>query len=363
MLLGSRARSTGKLGKERETMNKRAIVTWSLTGALVLSLAIAGIALSRAGASAGTSHANAVLTPTASVQQALKEGFDLGETPAPDFTLKDQHGASVSLAQLRGHPVVLTFFDSVCPHADCSVMAQYLDATAADLGPQTADVEWVALSVDPWHDTPATASGFLTSRQVTWPFHYLLGTPEQMKPLWDAYHMQAILQSDSIVIHTTGVYVIDAQGRERLFFEEGFDPPVLSAYLKYLLKGSGAAADATASTGGSTAGIVTQHTTVNGTTIDLTATPGRFGTYSYMIALGNAQGTPVQGATVSLHLTMPDMEMEPVDVTLAPLNPPIPGSYEATGVLSMAGQWQAVVQVQIPGTAPVQATFSYTTVY
>ncbi len=31
-------------------------------------------------------------------------------TPAPDFTLEDQDGNSVSLHDLRGHPVILYFY-------------------------------------------------------------------------------------------------------------------------------------------------------------------------------------------------------------------------------------------------------------
>jgi cytochrome oxidase Cu insertion factor (SCO1/SenC/PrrC family) len=30
--------------------------------------------------------------------------------PAPDFTLRDQHGRAVHLASLRGHPVLLVFY-------------------------------------------------------------------------------------------------------------------------------------------------------------------------------------------------------------------------------------------------------------
>src|SRR5690348_3418209 len=38
------------------------------------------------------------------------KGTSLGGTAAPNFTLTDQNGNQVSLADLHGHPVVLTFF-------------------------------------------------------------------------------------------------------------------------------------------------------------------------------------------------------------------------------------------------------------
>lgn len=313
--------------------------------------------------SRASSH-SAATTPNASqlAQQALKEGVDLGSVPAPAFTLRDQTGATVSLESLRGHPVVLTFLDSVCPHSDCSLMAQYLNWTAQDLGTRhSGEVDWVGISVDPWHDTPASATAFLQSRQVTMPFHFLLGTLAQLTPIWSAYHMQAVLQPDSVVIHTTGVYILDAQGRERLYLDEGFDPSALSGYLHVLLDQPGAL-PASSGTPAPTqpAGTVIQTRNVSGETIALTAIPSQYGTYTLIVEVQDAQGTPVQGATVTISLTMLAMPMTPLNVTLGPTNPPVPGAYEAQGVLSMAGQWQATVQVKLAsGAQPVQAIFVF----
>lgn len=289
-------------------------------------------------------------------------GYDLGGIPAPNFTLTDQHGDSVSLAQFHGRPVVLTFFDSVCPHADCSLMAQYINVTARDLGTQSSRFGWIALTVNPWHDTPASATAFLQSRQVTVPMHYLLGSPDQLAPIWKDYHMQAILQSDGIVIHSTGIYVIDAAGHERAYVEEGFDPRALSAYLGQVLNQAGSSAKG--STGGGSAGqpsgATIQSQTVKGYTVELTAAPAQYGTYSFTMTVEDPQGVPVQGASVSLTLTMTAMEMVPVTVALPSINPPIPGTYQAQGVISMVGQWKAVATVTIPGAPqPLQTTFTF----
>ncbi|HEV2239358.1 MAG TPA: SCO family protein, partial [Ktedonobacterales bacterium] len=179
------------------------------------------------------------------------QGTSLNSVPAPDFTLTDQNGASVSLATLRGRPVVVTFLDSVCPHADCSLMAEYLTWSAQALGTrETQRVAWVAISLNPWHDTPASVAAFLTSRQVSMPVRYLLGSPAQLAPVWQAYAMQTFLQPDGVVIHTTGVYVLDAAGRERVFLPEGFDPKVLSHDLHVLLNEHGNVAVAPGTAGG-----------------------------------------------------------------------------------------------------------------
>jgi protein SCO1 len=292
-------------------------------------------------------------------------GADLGGIPAPNFSLKDQNGATVTLDQFRGRVVVLTFFDSICPHADCSLMAQYINVTGRDLGAQSSQFGWVAISVNPWHDTPDSASAFLHSRQVTLPLHYLLGSPDQLAPVWKDYHMQAILQSDGVVIHTTGVYVIDATGRERAFLEEGFDPAALSAYLQQLRTQSGVApvGSAAATPAGTPNGTVIQSQRVGGQTVALTASPAAFGTYTFTVTVEDAQGVPVQGAHVTMDLAMPDMAMAPVKVTLSPLSPPVPGTYQAQGVLSMVGRWQAVVTVSPAGGSPFAATFVFTARY
>lgn len=308
---------------------------------------------------------NAFAGRQAATTPTVEEGVDLERTPAPAFTLRDQTGATVTLDQLRGHPVVLTFLDSVCPHADCSLMAEYLNWTAKDLGTrETARVSWVAITVNPWHDTPTSVTAFLTSRQVTMPVRYLLGTPDQLSPVWNAYHMQAILQPDGIVLHTTGVYVLDALGRERRFLSEGFDPKALSVYLHVLLTEPDAARAASGTTPALASDAVQQAQTVGGERIALTATPGQFGTYTYTVAVQDAQGVPVQGAAVDMDLTMPSMPMSPLRVHLAAMDPPVPGAYQAQGVLSMVGQWQAVVRVTPAGTSqPVVATFQFAAKY
>jgi len=51
-------------------------------------------------------------------------GTEVGKT-APDFTLADYQGTSVSLSEFRGHAVILEFWQSTCP--DCRRETPYLD--------------------------------------------------------------------------------------------------------------------------------------------------------------------------------------------------------------------------------------------
>lgn len=359
------AKRTARASGEVRGGMKRQQISWLITGVgvlLLLGTALLYARLSSLYTAGTTAHGGTPSANQPAVQRALEEGTDLGGTPAPGVTLKDQTGATISLAQFKGQPVVLTFFDSLCPHPDCSLMAQYLNWTAQDMGPHSRDIAWVAITVNPWHDTPASVTAFLQAHQVTVPFHYLLGTPDQMAPVWSDYHMQAIEQADGVVLHTTGVYVLDAQGRERLFMSEGFDPKVLGGYLDVLLTQPGAI-PTSADTPPSAAGqAITLSQSASGDTISLTAKPGQFGTYTFTISVLDSDGAPLQGASVSMDLMMPDMPMSPLHVDLAPLNPPVPGAYRAGGVLSMLGRWQAAVKISPPGGAqPIATMFAFTT--
>ncbi|ETK32264.1 peroxiredoxin [Microbispora sp. ATCC PTA-5024] len=73
---------------------------------------------------------------------------------APDFTLKDQHGAPVRLADLRGRRVVLVFyplsFSPVC-HGELAALRDELVPAAPE------DVEVLAVSVDSMYSQRAWA--------------------------------------------------------------------------------------------------------------------------------------------------------------------------------------------------------------
>jgi protein SCO1/2 len=315
----------------------------------------------------------ASLRPPSATPAPTLQGTTLDGVPAPAFQLQDQHGQTISLASLRGQPVVLTFFDSVCPHTDCSLMAQYLEWGAQFLGADSSHVAWVALSVNPWHDTPESAQAFLTTHSVTLPLHYLLGSVSTMSMLWSAYHMEAILQSDGIVVHSTGVYLLDKQGDERVFLDEGFDPKVFSADLKILLAEGSAPATSSAALAKQSAGT-SQSQVVGGDIITLVASPGQYGTYALAVTLRDGHGAPISGATVSANLIMTDMAMQPEQVTLAP-DSTTAGRYSAQGIVTMVGRWQATLRIQLPSrpqalpglpstpSAPLTATFQFTAKY
>lgn len=106
------------------------------------------------------------------------------ERPA-GFTLPDQDGKAASLAEARGKVVVLTFLYSSCPDLCPTQGAKILDAVVA------AGVEGIqvyGISVDPESDTPKRARAFMEHQGLpSGPVRYLLGSREQLAPVWSAY--------------------------------------------------------------------------------------------------------------------------------------------------------------------------------
>ncbi len=81
---------------------------------------------------------------------------------AANFSLRDQDGHLVSLAQYRGHVVVLTFIHSLCKDA-CPFMVEQIKGALNTLPGQGSGVPAIGVSVDPAEDTPANRRAFLAS--------------------------------------------------------------------------------------------------------------------------------------------------------------------------------------------------------
>jgi len=214
-------------------------MNWRLASRLsVITLAaLVVIVVAVLGTRAGGSTSNASnLTPVAN--SSGLQGTDLGGVPAPNFRLTDQFGRPVSLAQFKGKPVVLTFLYTHCPD-QCPLTAEKLHAVMLSLGSDAQRVGVVAVSTDPRRDTTAAALNFSQVHRMENYWHYLLGTESELSPVWSSYSVYAAPTPTSTggsVAHTTAVYIIDKQGRERVFFGSDFTSAQLTKDLQILLK-------------------------------------------------------------------------------------------------------------------------------
>jgi protein SCO1 len=163
------------------------------------------------------------------------QGTDLNSTPAPGFSLTDQFGKQVSLAQFKGKPVVLTFMYTNCPD-QCPLTASKLHSTMQLLGSASSHVGILAVSTDPKRDNVAAALKFSTAHSMQDYWHYLVGSQNQLSPIWSSYNTYAQVINQQTVSHGLGLYVIDKQGNERVFLDNDFTPTQLAADLQILLK-------------------------------------------------------------------------------------------------------------------------------
>ena len=172
---------------------------------------------------------------TSSAHQSNLQGTDLGGTPAPDFRLTDQFGKQVLLSQFRGKPVVLTFLFTHCPNV-CPLTAEKLHATMLDLGSDAQRVAVLAVTTDPKRDTLASALAFSKVHHMEDYWHFLIGPHDAVAPIWSSYGVYAEPGSTySTTTHSLAVYVIDKQGRERVFLNNDFTSAELKADLEVLL--------------------------------------------------------------------------------------------------------------------------------
>src|ERR1700758_754989 len=72
----------------------------------------------------------------------------------PNVTLTDAHGKKVSLASLKGKPVLFDFFYTTCP-GPCLMLTQRMKLIADQVGAALGPKAWlVSITVDPEHDQP-----------------------------------------------------------------------------------------------------------------------------------------------------------------------------------------------------------------
>ena len=136
---------------------------------------------------------------------------------APGFTLTDQSGQPVSLAGLHGRTVVLTFMDSHCTDICPLVSREFVDAYK-DLGAASGNVVFIAVNVNPYHNKVADVASYSSSEGLnTIPsWHFVTGSLPALRSVWNHYQIEVRAPSrNADVIHTSLIYFIDPQGKER----------------------------------------------------------------------------------------------------------------------------------------------------
>ena len=174
---------------------------------LIVLAATVGVAI---GLGAALVHNRSSSSPPQEEVQPLaaQATWKAGAKRAPGFALHDQGGRLVSLRTLRGHTVLLTFLDSVC-RRECPDEGRVL----RDVQHRVAGTDAVTavVSVDPWADTGATATGFVHKSRWQGRWYWLLGAKARLAPVWRAYGI-GVRRARADVEHSVALYLIDSRG-------------------------------------------------------------------------------------------------------------------------------------------------------
>src|SRR2546426_10858988 len=112
----------------------------------------------------------------------------------PNFSLTDYRGKLVRTSALRGKAVLVTFLDTDCK-TKCPLIASAVADALRLLSPSEGrQVASLAVTVNPRRDTPARAWVFLRQRQALG-LDFLVGTLEEMRPVWRAVHIVAAAET------------------------------------------------------------------------------------------------------------------------------------------------------------------------
>lgn len=156
-----------------------------------------------------------------------------GEAPAlpvisqvPDFTLTNQLGRPVTLADLRGQAWIGDIIFTRCP-GPCPKMTRKLAELRAAVPPELP-VKFVTLTTDPVFDQPAVLEAYSEKFNPDTNRWLLLTGPklEIAKVAADGLKLTALekkpeerTEADDLFIHSTVFVVVDKQGRLRGAFE------------------------------------------------------------------------------------------------------------------------------------------------
>jgi protein SCO1/2 len=185
-------------------------------GALVLGLLVSGCG-------GGSDSTNAAVT-----LPNIAGGDAVPAKNAPPIELTDQYGKKVDLAKLKGHSVLVAFLYTHCTDL-CPIVAGKLHTAYAHLK-QAERPLFLAVSVDPAHDTPGSAATFNRRHRTVGEIDWLLGSQAELEMVWKAWGVKPEHNANDPeeIEHNAEIFAIDPQGQIRALYPPSFKPDKLA---------------------------------------------------------------------------------------------------------------------------------------
>jgi protein SCO1/2 len=168
-------------------------------------------------------------TATASTVTQVAGADAVPSHPAPPLSLTDYRGHRVDLQNLHGRPVLVAFLYTHCTDL-CPIVAGKVHTAFAHL-PRAERPLFLAVSVDPAHDTPASARAFNRAHRTTGEIDWLLGSHKELAAVWKAWGVKPERNADDPeeIEHNAEIVAIDPQGRIVALYPSTFKPSGLAA--------------------------------------------------------------------------------------------------------------------------------------
>lgn len=151
--------------------------------------------------------------------------------------LTDHNGVRRTLADFKGKVVVLFFGFTHCPDVCPSNLAE-LATVARELGPEAERLQVLVVTVDPERDTAEVLRKYVPSFDAR--FLGLRGTPEELaataKEFKVYFQKQQQPGGSYSVDHSAGTFILDKEGRLRLFAQHGAGAKALLHDIRILLR-------------------------------------------------------------------------------------------------------------------------------
>ncbi|HVX32024.1 MAG TPA: SCO family protein [Solirubrobacterales bacterium] len=147
---------------------------------------------------------------------------------APPIDLTDQYGKKVDLAKLKGRPVLVAFLYTHCTDL-CPIVAGKVHTAYAHLKKSERPL-FLAVSVDPAHDTAASAAAFNKRHRTVGEIDWLLGSKAELEKTWKAWGVKPEHDANDPeeIEHNAEIFAIDPQGQIRALYPPSFKPEKLA---------------------------------------------------------------------------------------------------------------------------------------
>ncbi len=154
-----------------------------------------------------------------------------------DFTLTDHNGQRRTLADFRGKVVTLFFGFTHCPDV-CPTTLGEMATVMKELGRDADRLQVLFVTVDPARDTAEVLKRYVPAFNPS--FLGMTGSAEDIartaKEFKIIYQRQDLPGGSYSMDHSAGTYIMDAEGRLRLFAQYGVGAPALLHDIRLLLK-------------------------------------------------------------------------------------------------------------------------------